>query len=93
MNRKIAVAGVVIIGTGVIKAATSGGKLTPVFIGGYIFIVLLAIADAFGGPLSQFSGALALIAMLSILLSQFPWTTIIGLIQGGHGSSNKAGKL
>lgn len=86
MNKKIVVAGVVIIGTGVIKAATSGGKLTPVFIGGYIFIFLLAIADAFGGPLSEFSGALAMIAMLSILLTQFPWSAVLGLVGGGKGT-------
>lgn len=87
MNKKIVVAGVVIIGTGILKAATGGKALTPVFIGGYIFIFLLAIADAFGGVASQFSGALAMIAMLSILLTQFPWATVLGLIGKGGGQA------
>lgn len=83
MNRKIVVAAVVIIGTGVIRAISTNGKLTPVFIGGFIFVTLLGIADAFGGVLSDFSSALAMIAMLGILLTQFPWPAVLQLAQKG----------
>lgn len=87
MNKKIAVAAFIIVGSGVVNALLHGGRFTPVFIGGFVFVVVLSIVDFFGGPLAQFSSALAMIAVVYILLAQFPWADILKAI----GSTGKTG--
>jgi hypothetical protein len=87
MNRKIVFSGVIIMATGLIKAVTSGGGFTKVFVGSYIFLLMLGIADSLGGRMSQFTGAIAIIAALGILLTQFPWQTILSAV-GGSGKSS-----
>lgn len=81
MNKKIIVAAVVITGSGVVNAWSNSKPITPVILGGYIFILVLAVMDMFGGPLADLSGALAMLAALYVLLTEFPWSKIIGLVK------------
>lgn len=95
MNKKIVIAAFVITGSGVIRAASKHEAITPVIMGAYIFILMLSIMDIFGGPVSDLAGALALVAVVGILLNQFPWSLLISILttkqvrgpQGQHGTS------
>ncbi len=82
MNKKIIVATFIIAGSGVVTALTTGKPLTPVILGAYVFILVLSIADAFGGDIAQLAGGLAMVAMLYVILNQFPWQAVLGIIQG-----------
>jgi len=78
INRKIIFAGFLLICGGIVRSVNAKKKLTPVLVGGYIFVLLLSILDAFGGYFSEISGALALLACVVVILSPdiFPWNTI-----------------
>lgn len=94
MNKKVVVAAVIITGSGVVNAWTNQKPITPVIIGGYIFVLVLAVMDAFGGPLADLAGALAMLAALYVLLTEFPWSKIIGLVKPEKATSagTKTGK-
>lgn len=81
MNKKIIVAAVVITGSGVVNAWQAQKPITPVILGGYIFILILAVLDMFGGPVSDLASALAMLAATYVLLTEFPWSKIIGLVK------------
>lgn len=93
MNKKIIVAVIVIGGSGIVNAWTHAKPLTPVILGAYILLLVLAITDAFGPPLSDIAGAIAMLAMVFVLLTEFPWTTIINTLQGNKASSTSAPTL
>src|SRR5260221_14372608 len=78
MNKKIVIAVLVIGGSGVIKAWNTGKPVTPIIMGSYVFMLMLSIADMFGGELSKLSGALAMLAMTYVLLEQdsFLWDVV-----------------
>lgn len=82
MNKHIIVAVAVIAGAGVVNAFMNQKALTPVIIGAYIFLFVLSIMDMYGGPLSQLAGALAMLAVTYVLLTEVPWSQIITLVQG-----------
>ena len=86
MNKKIAVVGFIIVGGGLIKAWTANPPqaITPVIIGGYVFILLLALLDAFGGPLGNLAGALAIVAGIYVVLTEYvPILQLLGGIVAG----------
>jgi hypothetical protein len=89
MNRKVIIAVVVIGGSGIMNSALAKPPkpLTPVILGSYIFLFVLAIMDMYGGPMSQLSGALAMLAVTYVLLTEVPWQTIIGALQGSGASA------
>jgi hypothetical protein len=80
MNRKIIVAVFIIGGSGVVKSAMNKTAVTPVILGSYIFLLVLSILDAIGGPIAQLAGALAMLAAVVVLLTEFPWQTILGAV-------------
>jgi hypothetical protein len=82
VNNKIIIAAVVVGGSGVLNHLLTNQPITKVVIGSYIFLLVLALVDMFGGPFSQLSGALAMLATVYVLLTEFPWTQIIALAQG-----------
>lgn len=82
MNKKIIIAAFVITGSGVINAWSHNKPVTPVILGSYIFVLLLSIADMFGGPLADISSALAMLAVVYVLLTEFPWQQILKTAQG-----------
>jgi hypothetical protein len=79
VNKKVIVAVFVIGGSGIVNAAVNKTAVTPVILGSYIFLLVLSVMDLFGGGASQLAGALAMLAMVGILLTEFPWGTILGL--------------
>lgn len=83
MNNKIIVAVLFIGGTGVIRAFTENKSLTPVLLGSYILLLVLAIADMFGGKIAELSSAIATVAVIYVLLTQFPWNDILTALKGG----------
>lgn len=82
MNRKIVVSVVIITAAGIANAWTNSKPITGVVIGSYILLLVLSILDMFGGPLSTLSGAIAMVAVVYVLLHEFPWQTLINLAQG-----------
>lgn len=85
MNKKIVIAVVVIGGSGVVNSIVNKKPLTPVLLGSYILLLVLSIADMFGDGLSQLAGAIAMLAMVYVLLVEFPWTVILNTLQGKQG--------
>lgn len=83
MNKPIIVATVVIAGSGVVNAWTQSKPLTPVILGSYVFMLVLSIADAFGGDIAKIASALAMLAMTYVLISEFPWGVILSTVRGG----------
>jgi len=82
MNRKIIVATFVIAGAGIMNAWMNNKPVTPVILGSYIFILMLSIADMFGGALSTLSGGIAMVAVTYVLLTEVPWSQFIKIVQG-----------
>lgn len=73
---------VVISGAGIVNAWTGHKALTPVIIGSYVFMLVLSIADTFGGAMSDFAGAMAMVAMTYVILTEVPWQQLIKFSQG-----------
>jgi hypothetical protein len=82
MNKKVVVATVVIAGSGVVNAFMHKKAITPVIIGAYVFMLVLSIVDMFGGPIASLADGLAMLAVVYVLLSVFPWSTILSVVQG-----------
>lgn len=84
MNVPIIVSVSVIGASGVLNALLHQQPLTHVLMGTFIFYAVLSLADLFGGYMSQFASAIALLAMVYILLTTFPWSAVVSLAQNGH---------
>jgi hypothetical protein len=82
MNKPIVAATLLIGGSGVVNAWLSHKPVTPVIIGSYVFMLILSLADLFGGEISRLMSALALLAAGYVVLTEIPWTTILGLVKG-----------
>lgn len=82
MNQKIVVAVVVITGTGIINAWTNKKPITAIIVGSYILLLVLSLMDMFGGRISQLASAIAMLAVVYVLLNEFPWQQLINLAQG-----------
>lgn len=68
------------------NAALNKQPFTPIIIGSYIFVFVLAILDMFGPPLSNISGGLAMVAVVYVLINEFPWEALISILQGKSAS-------
>ena len=82
MNHKIIIAAVVIAGAGVVNAWTNKKPLTPVILGAYILVIVLSLMDMFGGGLSTLAGAIAMLAVTYVVLTEVPWNQFISIVQG-----------
>lgn len=82
MNKQIVVSCMVITSAGVTNAVVKKQPLSKVIMGGYIFLLVLSIADLFGGPISQLASALSMVAVLYVILNVFPWGTVLKQIKG-----------
>lgn len=89
MNKQIIAAVVIIAAAGVVSAWTKKQPITRVILGAYVLLLILSVLDLFGGPVSRLASALALIAALYVLLNEFPWQSVIGLIQGAGNTTTK----
>lgn len=79
LNKHIIAATLIIGGSGVIRAWQTKKPLTPVILGSYVFMLILSIADLFGGEVSRLAGAIAMLAMIAVILNT--WVPILDLIQ------------
>ena len=82
MNRSIIVAAFVIAGSGVVNAWSNQKPITPIIIGTYVFILIMAVMDMFGGGLADLASALSMLAVTYVLLTEFPWSKIISFVGG-----------
>lgn len=82
MNKKVIVVAFVVAGSGIVNSWINKKPLTPVIMGAYIFVLMLAVMDAFGGELSTLAGAFSMLIMTYVLLVEFPWSTILKFVQG-----------
>lgn len=82
MSKTVIVAGFVIAGSGVVNAWMNHKPVTTVIIGAYLFVLVLAVLEMFGGGIGQLADALAMLAVVYVLLTEFPWQTILNLLQG-----------
>ena len=82
MNKQIVIAVVIIGGSGVVNGLIAKKPLTAVIMGSYILLLVLSIMDMYGGPLSTLSGAIAMLAATFVVITELPWKTIIGAVQG-----------
>jgi len=81
MNKHIIASVMIVGGSGVINAWTNKKPITPVILGSYVFLLTLSIADMFGGQVSQLAGAMALLAAVTVLLTEFPWGTVLKAVK------------
>jgi hypothetical protein len=84
MNKKIIVSALVITGAGVVHSITSKPPkaITPTVMGGYVFLLMLSLMDMIGGDLSKIAGGLSMVAVVYVLINVFPWSLLIGAVQG-----------
>lgn len=73
---------VVIAGSGVVNAWLNKKPITMVVIGSYILLLVLSVMDMFGGKISQLASAIAMLAVVYVLLTEFPWKQLISVVQG-----------
>lgn len=71
-NKTILIGGAIIIGVGVIRAATNNKPETPVFAGGVAFLLLASILDALGPGPAKVATALVALAATTVVVTEAP---------------------
>jgi hypothetical protein len=82
MNTKIVASVVVIAASGLANAWLNHKPISVVIIGSYILLLILSVLDMFGGGIAQLASGLAMVAVVYVLLTEFPWQQLIKLVQG-----------
>ena len=91
VNRKIVIAGVIIMGAGAYHVFVSkNGGLTRVVVGGYLLMLLGSLLDLIGGPVSQVLGWLMLLAAGTAALTILP--PVAQAISGWTGQGSQSGQ-
>ena len=83
MNKQIVISVLIIGGSGVYAALSTKKPLTKVILGSYILLLVLSLLDAFGGEFSVFAGALSMLAATYVLLTEFPWQSLVQVANNG----------
>jgi hypothetical protein len=82
VNTHIVVAVVVITVGGFLRfwtgAAPTGTSGTSILMGAYLLLLVLSVADLLGEPFSTIAGAIAMLAALVTLFTQYPWQALFG---------------
>lgn len=71
-NKNILIGGIIIIGVGVIRAATNKKPETPVLAGGVAFLLLASLLDALGPGLSKIATGLVALAATTVVVTELP---------------------
>lgn len=71
-NKTILIGGAIIIGVGVIRAASANKPETPVFAGGVAFLLLASILDALGPGPAKVATALVSLAAITVVMAEGP---------------------
>lgn len=91
LNKHIVVATLGLATIGIIKHYTQPNvPLTRIFIGSFVFMLALSVADLAGGQVSKFASALAMLALVNGILTEIPpgILTTISSASGGKSSTN-----
>lgn len=80
INRTIIFSALIIGISGVLQSFLRTGHFSRALIGSYVFLLLLSLVDLVGGAASQFASALAILAALYVVLTQFPWSQLAGSV-------------
>lgn len=73
VNKHIIVATFGLVAVGVIKKWNQpGANFTPIFVGGFVFMLGLSVADLFGGTMSKLASGLAMVALVNGILTEIP---------------------
>lgn len=83
INRTILFSALIIGISGVVQSFLRTGKFARQLIGAYVFLLLLSLVDLIGGGASQLASALAILAVIYVLLTQFPWTQLASAVGVG----------
>lgn len=83
MNKKIIIATFIIGGSGIVNSWVHKKAITPVVIGSYVFLLVLALMDTLSPQLGQLAGAIAMLAALTVIITELPWGTILQAVKGG----------
>lgn len=84
-NKTILIGGMVIIGVGLIRAATNNKPETPVLAGGVAFLLVASLLDALGGGPAKFATALVALAATTVIVTEAP-----GVFQASNNVLKKA---
>lgn len=71
-NKTLLIGGMVIIGVGIIRAATNNKPETPVLAGGVAFLLVAALLDALGPGPSKIATALVALAATTVVVTEAP---------------------
>lgn len=72
MNKKIVVSGVAIMSFGLIRAFKMNKNPNRVIQGSLVLMLLLALMDAISDDLGKVAGALAILALIAVSISELP---------------------
>lgn len=84
-NKTILIGGMVIIGVGLIRAATNNKPETPVLAGGVAFLLVASLLDALGGGPAKLATALVALAATTVVITEAP-----GIFQASNNVLKKA---
>jgi hypothetical protein len=82
MNKHIIASVFIIAASGVVNSIVNKRAVTPVIIGSYVFLLVLAILDMFGGQISMLAGMFAMLAAITVLITEFPWAVLTQAVKG-----------
>lgn len=73
VNKHVIIATAGLMAVGVIKKVENKDSVySTVFIGGFIFMLALSVADLFGGNMSKLASGLAYVALINGILTEIP---------------------
>ena len=97
INTQIIVAVAIIGASGIIRvwtgAGSQGATITRVLVGANVLLIVLAVVDFFGGPLSTIAGGIATLAAFVVVLTQIPWQSLFNRLNVNAGQNAPGGQM
>jgi hypothetical protein len=80
-NTHILIAGGILVADGIVKAFRDNKPKTTPIVGGIIFVGALGILDLFGGNAAKLASAIAMLAVVYVIVQDFPWSYALGAVK------------
>lgn len=64
--------------------------ITRIVAGAYILLLLLSLLDLFGGAWAQIAGGIAMLALVTVVLTQIPWASLTLFTKGSTATTATA---